>query len=611
MSMRKESEKPKYTMWQNVWFMVRRSRIEGVPSVPWLCVIAAVLTIGVSVTELLITPNILSRVETGAPLKELLLTILSFTAILLLLSAVKAYVEQNVLLSRVLVRTGLVDVLHRKFCTTSFPNTENQKFIEMVHKAQASTNGNSQATEAIWTTLTDLLRDVLGFVLYLLLLTTLDPVLLIVVLATSLAGFLVNNRINEWGFRHREEESELWKHSDYVTSKAEDVKLAKDIRVFGMKGWLEDLMQTSLRLHRAFLARREKTYLWANVVDVLLAFLRNGAAYFYLLHMVLSQGLSASEFLLYFTAVSGFATWVTGILNRLSTLRKQSLELSVIREYLDWPEQFVFEGGEELKADPSLPYEVKFEHVSFRYPGAEKDTLHDVNLTIPAGEKLAVVGLNGAGKTTLVKLLCGFYDPTEGRVLLNGKDIKEFDRRQYYKLFSAVFQDFSVLETPVDENVTQSITDIDEKKVWDCLEKAGLTEKVNSLPKGLKTPVGKKVFEDGMEFSGGETQRLMLARALYKNGAILVLDEPTAALDPIAENDIYQKYNEMTAGRTSVFISHRLASTRFCDRILFVADGGIAEAGTHESLLASGGRYAELFQVQSRYYQEKEEPAYE
>ena len=321
--------------------------------------------------------------------------------------------------------------------------------------------------------------------------------------------------------------------------------------------------------------------------------------------MTLNEGLSVSEFLLYFTAVSTFTTWVMGILRDVSRLHKDSLDISTVREYLEYPEPFKFEDGEPVPKAAS--YELKLEHVSFRYPGAEQDTIHDLNLVVRPGEKLAIVGLNGAGKTTLVKLLCGLFDPTEGRVLLNGKDIRDFDRNAYYELFSAVFQEFSLMDVTIAENVAQTTADIDIDKVRSCIEKAGLTKAIDELPQGLDTHVGRNVFLDGVLFSGGQTQRLMLARALYKDGPILILDEPTAALDPIAENDIYVKYNDMTSGKTSVFISHRLASTRFCDRIIFVADGNIAEEGTHESLLALGGEYAKLFEVQSRYYQEGRE----
>ena len=289
----------------------------------------------------------------------------------------------------------------------------------------------------------------------------------------------------------------------------------------------------------------------------------------------------------------------------MSTLQKESLDLSRVREFLDYPEPFRFESGEDIPN--AAGYELKLENVSFRYPGADTETIHNLSLTIRPGERLAIVGLNGAGKTTLVKLLCGLLDPTQGMVRLNGRDIRDFNRKKYYGLFSAVFQEFSVLDVTVAEQIAQTAENIDYSRIADCVEKAGLTSMIKKLPNGLQTHIGREVYLDGVLFSGGQMQRLMLARALYKNGPILLLDEPTAALDPIAENDIYMKYSSMTAGKTSLFISHRLASTRFCDRIIFVADGGIKEEGTHESLLALDGAYAKLFEVQSRYYQEGKE----
>ena len=349
-----------------------------------------------------------------------------------------------------------------------------------------------------------------------------------------------------------------------------------------------------------FQLKVEKRRLLVDLVGTVCTVARNGIAYWYLIRLALRNGLGVPEFLLYFTAASTFTTWVLGILTDLSKLNKQSLDISQVREFLDYPEPF----RGQAPVPKAAQYELRLEQVSFRYPEAEKDTITNMNLTIHPGERLAIVGLNGAGKTTLVKLLCGLLDPTEGRVLLNGQDIRTFDRAEYYRLFSAVFQDYSLLCTTVAENVAQTASNIDEERVWKCLQKAGLTEVIQALPQGIHTHVGRDVFLDGVLFSGGQTQRLMLARALYKGSPILFLDEPTAALDPIAEDDIYRKYSAMTEGKTSLFISHRLASTRFCDRILFLDQGKIAEEGTHEMLLALGGGYAKLFEVQSRYYQE-------
>ena len=227
--------------------------------------------------------------------------------------------------------------------------------------------------------------------------------------------------------------------------------------MFGLRGWLEDLWGSTMRLYSAFCAKRERKYIWANIIDIVLTFLRNGIAYAFLIGITVKNGLPASQFLLYFAALSGFAQWVVEILDKLSVMHKQSLDISTIREFLDWNEPFDLNGGERIAFEPNKQYEIRLDNVSFRYPKADKDTLSHINLTVHPGEKLAIVGLNGAGKTTLVKLVCGFLDPTEGRILLNGEDIRKFNRNDYYALFSAVFQEFSVLDVTVKENVAQCV----------------------------------------------------------------------------------------------------------------------------------------------------------
>lgn len=597
----KDKIKPKYNAAQNVGWMVKiawkvRRRVL------FLCVAMAALEVANNLAQLYVAPEILSRVERHAPMGELLGTIGMFTLALFLTMGLKEYFEKIVLFPRVDVRSNIVGMIGRKCNMTSFPNTLEAKFIKLREKAHQSTQSNNEATELVWETLTELMQNVGGFLVYLTILSRLNEALLGVIVATCVAGFLLSRHSDNWEFRHRDEEESCYAKKSYIRRKAESVELAKDIRIFGLQGWLNELMDRVQNVYLDFLLRSEKVRLLSDVAEALLTMARNGIAYAYLLHMALRDSLSVPEFILYFTAVSTFTTWVMGILQTAQKLHEESLDISQVREFLDYPEPFRFEGGVAIpKADAC---ELKLEHVSFRYPGAEEDTIHDLDLTVRPGEKLAIVGLNGAGKTTLVKLLCGLFDPTEGRVLLNGVNVRDFNRREYYGLFSAVFQEFSILDVTVAENIAQTNENIDTQKLWDCIEKAGLTQTIQKLPKGLDTHVGREVYLDGVLFSGGQTQRLMLARALYKDGAILLLDEPTAALDPLAENDIYQKYKDMTAGKTSLFISHRLASTRFCDRIIFIADGRITEEGTHDQLLARGGAYARLFEVQSRYYQE-------
>lgn len=597
----KVNEKPKYSIGQNVCFMVQTAW-KTRRRVLVMCVVIAAVQVGLNLAQLYVTPEILAKLEAGASIRELLLTIGMFSAALFLLMGVKGYLIDNRLPAEVDVRTAIIRMITRKTCETSYPNTRDPKVLKMKEQADAATNSNQEPAEHIWTTLTQILTNVAGFAIYLLLLSNMNFFLILVVVATSVVGFFVSKHIHEWEYRHKDEMEGLYKELNYFLEKPRQLAFAKDVRIFGLGSWLRELQNKALKMLTAFIVRREKAYIWANVVDVSMTLLRNGIAYGYLIWQTLAQDLPASEFLLYFTAVSGFSAWVTGILSEFSRLHKESLALSRIQEYLNIPEPFKFEDG----VQPPLRdgYELKLENVTFRYPGTEKNILENVNLTIHPGEKLAIVGLNGAGKTTLVKLLCGFYDPTAGRVLLNGQDIRDFNRKQYYALFSAVFQEFSILDTTIAQCVAQSVDNIDMQKVNACLEKAGLAEAVKQFPAGLETHIGRDVYLDGVLLSGGQTQRLMLARALYKDGPILVLDEPTAALDPIAENDLYRKYSEMTAGKTSVFISHRLASTRFCDRIIFVADGTIAEEGTHETLLETGGAYANLYEIQSRYYRE-------
>lgn len=582
--------------------MLRTSR-KYAKSVFPLCIVLALLSAGKSVAELLIAPAILNKIELSASFGSVVFTIAAFALVLMLLSGLRSYVDTNALFGRIAVRSqGIYLSISRKYAKTSYPNLLNTDFLALGEKASAACAGNSESSEAIWTTLTDLMTSCIGFIVYLALLTNLNLWLAALVAATTAVSYFASKRINEWGYLHRSEELELTKKIEYANKTATSREFAKDIRMFGLRGWLEDLWGSTMRLYSAFCAKHERKYIWANIIDIVLTFLRNGIAYAFLIGITVKNGLPASQFLLYFAALSGFAQWVVEILDKLSVMHKQSLDISTIREFLDWDEPFDLNGGERIAFEPNKQYEIRLDNVSFRYPTADKDTLSHINLTVHPGEKLAIVGLNGAGKTTLVKLVCGFLDPTEGRILLNGEDIRKFNRNDYYALFSAVFQEFSVLDVTVKENVAQCVDGIDETRVWQYIDKAGLTEKIKSLPKGIETHLGRRVFKDGVEFSGGQTQRLMLARALYKNAPILVLDEPTAALDPIAENDIYQKYNDMTHGRTSFFISHRLASTRFCDRIIFVDSGKIAEEGTHDELLKNGGGYAYLFEVQSKYY---------
>lgn len=604
---KEKAPKPKYNMAQNSWFMIKLAWTSGEKKVIVLSLLSALFAVALNLINLYVSPTILSVVERQASVTELIVTIVVFVAALMLVSAASSYVNTNTLYGRISVRSEIINLLNRKMATTSYQNISDERFKTLKIKVQETIGSNRAATEAVWTTLTDLTTNIVGFAFYVVLMSSIQPLLLLAILATTVVSYFVSNRLSEWGYKHREEESEYSTQIYYLDRQSSDLTVAKDIRIFGLRSWLDDLYAKSMAAYTAFKRKEQGVYIWASVTDLVLTFLRNAIAYAYLIGLVIGNGLSVSEFLLFFGAVGGFTAWVSGILGGVNTLHKQSLDISSVRECLEFPEPFKFEDGEPIKTEENRLYEIRLENVSYRYPGADKDTLTNVDLTLHPGEKLAVVGLNGAGKTTLIKLICGFLDPTEGRILLDGKDIRDYNRRDYYKMFSAVFQEFSLLAGTIATNVAQDSEGFDMERVKDCVEKAGLRKKIESLKDGYDTYLNREVFEDAMLLSGGETQRLMLARALYKNAPFIVLDEPTAALDSIAESEMYQKYNEMTSGKSSIYISHRLASTRFCDRIIMIADGRIGEEGTHEELLKAGGKYAELYEVQSKYYKEGEE----
>ncbi|MBO5485266.1 MAG: ABC transporter ATP-binding protein [Lachnospiraceae bacterium] len=599
---KRKKQKPAYSLGQNIAYMIslawRQRR-----SVIFLGLTMTAVAILLSLTQLFIVPSILGAVEAEVSAIKLTVIILLFTGVLLLLSAAGSYFSSCSQFGRIEVRLTIGAMIQNKALTMSYPDIEDQNVRKKMDKASMLVTSNTAATEAIWTTLMNLLKNTVEFIVYLSLLSTLNPLMIIAVLVTTVFSFSVSNYLGGWRYRHRDEESEYSRRMNYLSERSRDYTLAKDVRIFGMRDWIEDVYSSMLGLYRGFVAKGERVCIWGNVIDVILTFMRNGMVYFFLIGAVLKGELSAAQFVLFFNTVNAFTGGIGKIMTDFATLWKQSLDISAVREFLDYPESFKMEEGIPIIPDISIPYWIELQDVSFRYPEAEKNTLTHINLTIRPGEKLAIVGLNGAGKTTLIKLICGFLDPTEGKVLLNDTDIRMYNRRDYYRLFSAVFQDFSVLDVTIAENIAQTDVNINRSLMKRCIDQAGLTEKIDSLPKDVETHIG-RVFEDGIDLSGGELQRLMLARALYKNAPIIVLDEPTSALDPIAESEIYNKYSELTDGRMAIYISHRLASTRFCDRIILIAEGGIDEEGTHDELIARNGHYADLFEIQSRYYRE-------
>ena len=602
---RRKKRKSKYNVLQNTIYMFKFAA-ERKKSVIILMFIGFLLSLSSNLINLFLAPTILGVVERGESFSTLLSTITGFAFAIIVIQWLSSYVRINSDLGKVYLRVSMIELINLKHMRTSYPNSEDTAFLEKRNRCKWELFDSNGVPEAIWANFSNILLNVSGFIIYLFIISNVDIVLGVLCVVIPVAVFFINRKIYRWSYEHRDEESQYTSQLYWIHESSKNMILAKDIRIFGMTDWLKNLYKKTLNLYNEFIKKGVKHEMLGNVVELVSEFLRNGIVYVYLIVYTVNNGLSASEFLLYLNAVSGFSEWIYNFMNCFLGLQRQSYKVSIIRELLETPEPFLFEEGRSIEPEKNGKYDIDLRNVTFRYPNSDKNVIENLNLHIKAGENLAIVGLNGAGKTTLVKLICGFYDPTDGEVLLNGEDIRKLNRRDYYKFFSAVFQDFSMLEATVAENISQmSPREIDMKRVQKCAEESGIDKKINQFPKGYDTPVGKKVYDDGILLSGGETQKLFLARALYKEAPIIVLDEPTAALDPLAENEVYEKYSEMTDGKTSVYISHRLASTRFCDRIIYLENGRICEEGTHDELIKKGGKYSDLFDVKSYYYKEE------
>lgn len=400
-----------------------------------------------------------------------------------------------------------------------------------------------------------------------------------------------------------------WRKMNYLESTTKNFDFAKDIRLFNMSNaffnQLSGVNETYKELNRK---HHNRMVLWeVSLGSVLIV--QKILMYTWLVYNVVTGAYQISDFVLYVGLVSTFHASV-GYVNWIySDMRTNSLMINDYRNFVDWKEdrETADEKDGHITEINLDKFEFRFENVSFKYPGHDNYVLKNVNLTIKNGAKLAVVGVNGAGKTTFIKLMMKLYEPSEGRILLNDVDIKEYNREEYFKLFSPVFQNVECFAMPIYQNISFAEEDkTDMNKINEVLEQSGLSEKINSYEKGIHTNLLKIFDKEGIDLSGGEKQRLAMARALYKDGKVVILDEPTAALDALAEDRMYREFENMIYGKTAVFISNRLGSTRFCDKIAMFEDGTIVEEGTHEELMAKNGKYAYMFGIQSQYYDEKQ-----
>ena len=430
---------------------------------------------------------------------------------------------------------------------------------------------------------------------------------LVLFIAATAAGVMYQKTATDKMSDFWNQGSRLMLEENRISGEMNDYNLGKDIRLYNLADFYDRVDKKLITDHRTLFKMLNSKRFLINIPNDAITFVKNSSLYLLVSLCALGGAFGAGSVIKYVSAVRRLSGAVTMIIYLLNDIRSNTPFVEDYMRYFDLPRK-MYQGSLPIEKRAfcdggDYDYKIEFRDVSFKYPGCEEYALRHLNLMFKVGERLAVVGRNGSGKTTFIKLLCRLYDPTEGRILLNGIDISKYDYDEYMRVFTVVFQDYRLFSFKLSENVAAGL-EIDEDFCIKCLEEVGFGDRLSELPEGINTYLYKNFDKNGIEISGGEAQKIALARALYKNAPFIILDEPTAALDPISEAAIYEQFNGIVGQKTAVYISHRLASCRFCDEIAVFEEGKIVERGTHDGLIEQCGKYKELWDAQAGYYAE-------
>ena len=591
----------KYSLLNNIVFLMRKSwQIDKTLLLVTIFQIPIIVLMPLLATYL--SKHVVALVTQNVSIHTFIINVVALSSAMLFLYLTNNYISTKIQWGSFENRFKYIDIYNQKAMTMDYEVLETPDVQNKSQKALNTILGDSGGTQQIFSQIISIASNIIGLITYSIILMSFNLWIVLLLFVMTIITYFFTKANNIWMYKNQNKWIPIDRKIDYIRRISGHFEMAKDIRLFGMSSWFNNLFNFFVCERKCWWKRSEKRYFVTDVVVAVMNFVRDGLAYIILIYQATNGSLNAADFVLYFSLIAQYSGWLMGIIQSYSVLHTTSLQFCNLREFLDMEDKFNHGNGADL---PKTAPEIVLRNVSFRYPNSENDTLKNINVSIKKGEKIAIVGLNGAGKTTLVKLLCGLYSPTSGEILVDGKSIFEYNIEQYYSILSVVFQDIILMPASIAKNIALCEEEnINKSKLERVLKLSGLYDKVNSLEEKENTLLLKSIHENATDFSGGEKQKLALARALYKSGSIIILDEPTAALDPIAENEMYQKYNELTKSATSVFISHRLSSTRFCDKILFLENGKIVEQGSHYDLMAMKGKYAELFEIQSHYYNE-------
>jgi len=537
-------------------------------------------------------------------LNYLVMYLSAFFLIITIGKYILAYIEQAYFPKVVKATYEYIKHIEKKCLETDFSNMENEKFLDDLKLARKAVDNCTEGVGGIIHKSFLMSSSVLLVGGYGYLIFKLHPLILLYIISNIFLLYKLNVMIKKFEYDQQRNIVKYERKTDYIKKLMYDFSYGKEIRIYKLAEWITKkfclFSDAIIKLKKSI----KNKYLRNSIINSVLSLIRQGLAYFYLTYLYMNNKIEIGDFVMYLGVITAFSAILNDFFESISYINGQNYFIVDMRNFIEHSYNKIEDNVNSL---PKKPFTIEFRNVSFAYPQTNTYVLEDFSLLIEPGVKLAIVGLNGAGKSTIVKLLCRLYEPTKGDILLNGVNINSYSINEYQSIIAPIFQDISIFPFSIYENIALTEDKFDKDNVDSSLQKSGLKEKFMDLKNGLDTSLSKRLDEDGIELSGGEKQKVALARALYKKSDIIILDEPTSALDPIAESEFYNNINKLWNKETVIYISHRLSSTNFCDKIILIKDKNICEQGTHKELMNMKGLYYKMYSMQSNYYKKEGE----